>query len=114
MMETEKLITQSCNENQLDKKAVDLHKLLLKKYYNAAEVKIDYERHRINMDIIISEEDYDPKTVNLALATVPVNLFFKNICDFLKSRLEKDVKSLAFYSRILLQYTNKNMAMMAN
>jgi len=113
LMETEKLISQSCEEHQIDKKSADLHKLLLKKYYNAAEVKIDYERHRINMDVIISEEDYDPKTVNLALATVPVNIFFKNLCDFLKSCLEKDVKSLAFYARILLQYTDKNMAMPA-
>ncbi len=111
LMETEKLISQSCEKNSLDKKSTDLHKLLLKKYYNAADVNIDYERHRINMDVIISEEDYDPKTVNLALATVPVNIFFKNLCDFLKSCLEKDVKSLAFYARILLQYTNKNMAM---
>ena len=110
LTETEKLISQSCEENPFDKKSVDLHKLLLKKYYNAADVTIDYERHRINMDVIISEEDYDPKTVNLALATVPVNIFFKNLCDFLKSCLEKDVKSLAFYARILMQYTNKNMA----
>lgn len=112
-METEKLISQSCGSSTVDKKSADLHKLLLKKYYNAAEVHIDYDRHRINMDVIISEEDYDPKTVNVALATVPVNMFFKNLCDFLKSCLEKDVKSLAFYARILLQYTNKNMAMPA-
>jgi hypothetical protein len=111
LMETEKLISQSCGEHLIDEKSADIHKLILKKYYNAAKVDIDYDRHRIKMDVIISEEDYDPKTVNLALATVPVNMFFKNLCEFLKSCLEKDVKSLAFYARILLQYTNKNMAM---
>ncbi|UJH68738.1 hypothetical protein [Allomuricauda sp. SCSIO 65647] len=113
LMETEKLIMQSCASDTFDKKSTDLHKLIIKKHYNAADVAIDYVRHRINMDVIISEEDYDPKTVNLALATVPVNIFFKNLCDFLKSCLEKDVKSLAFYSRILMQYTNKNMALHA-
>ncbi|RNC92040.1 MAG: hypothetical protein ED555_02715 [Allomuricauda sp.] len=113
LTETEKLISQSCETNAPDKKSIDLHKLLLKKYYNAADVTIDYERHRIQMDVIISEEDYDPKTVNLALATVPVNLFFKNLAVFLKSCLERDVKSLAFYARILLQYTNRNMALPA-
>ena len=113
LTETEKLISQSCEKNPMDKKSTDLHKLLLKKYYNAAEVNIDYERHRIKMDVIISEEDYDPSTVNLALATIPVNLFFKNLGDLLRSCLERDVKSLAFYARIVLQYTNKNMAIHA-
>lgn len=111
LTETEKLIAESCDTNVLDEKSVALHKLIIKKHYNAADVAIDYERQRIKMDVIISEEDYDPKTVNLALATVPVNMFFKNLCDFLKSCLEKDVKSLAFYARVLMQYANKNVAL---
>lgn len=111
LMETEKLIMKSCNSNIVDKQSSDLHKLILQKHYNAADVTIDYHRHRINMDVIISEEDYDPKTVNLALATMPVNIFFRSLSDFLKSCLEKDIKSLAFYSRILMKYADKNMAM---
>lgn len=110
LMETEKLIIKSCNSGSNDEKWSELHELILKKHYNAADVKIDYHRNRINMDVIISEEDYDPKTVNIALATVPVNIFFKNLSDFLKSCLETNIKSLAFYSRILMKYGNKNMA----
>lgn len=113
LMETERLITESCSSSIIDEKSSELHKLILKKHYNAADVTIDYHRQRINLDVIISEEDYDPKTVNLALATVPVNIFFKNLGEFLKSCLESDVKSLAFYSRLLMKYAQKNMAMPA-
>lgn len=111
LMEIERLIARSCSDTEVSLQYQDLHKVLLRKHYNAADVSIDYSRHRVKMDIIVSDTDYDPSTINVALRTVPVNLFFKNLFDFLKSCLEKDVKSLAFYSRLLMQYNNQNVVM---
>ncbi|MEM8999535.1 MAG: hypothetical protein AAGB24_04660 [Bacteroidota bacterium] len=109
LTEIEKLIIKSCRLSELDPNFQDFHKMLLKKYYNAADVCIDYHRHRITLDIIMNDEAYDPKTVNLIIPTIPANIFFKNLCDFLKSCLEKDVKSLAFYARLLKNYSNKDI-----
>ncbi|WP_343487162.1 hypothetical protein [Allomuricauda sp. d1] len=109
LMEIEKLIARSCAGGEIPNEFQDLHKVLLRKHYNAASVDIDYDRQRVKMDVIVSDDDYDPSTVNVALQTMPVNIFFKNLFGFLKSCLEKDVKSLAFYSRLLLKYNNQNV-----
>lgn len=113
LMETERLILNSCSKSVFSKKSTELHSAILKKYYNAADVNIDYERHRVNMDVVLCDNEYDPKKVNLVIATLPVNLSFKDIYFLLKSCLEKDVKSLAFYARLLRDYANKDVTYMA-
>lgn len=113
LMETERLILNSCSKSGVSKKSKELHSAILKKYYNAAHVTIDYKRHRVNMDVVLCDKEYDPKKVNLVIATLPVNLSFKDIYFLLKSCLEKDVKSLAFYARLLRDYANKDITCMA-
>ncbi|GMN10357.1 hypothetical protein MTsPCn9_31770 [Croceitalea sp. MTPC9] len=113
LMETERLILDSCSKSVISKKSKELHSAILKKYYNAADVIIDYHRRRVNMDVVICDKEYDPKKVNLVITTLPVNLSFKDICLLLKSCLEKDVKSLAFYARLLRDYANKDTTYMA-
>ena len=113
LMETENLITNSCAESTLSKKSKELHAAILKKYYNAAAITIDYHRHRVAMDIVINDQDYSPAEVNTIIATVPMNLSFKSICNLLKSCLEEDVKSLAFYARLLRNFANKDVTFMA-
>lgn len=113
LMETEDLILNSCSETMISKKSKELHSVILKKYYNAADVVIDYHRNRVNMDLVLCDKQYDPKKVNTVIATIPANLSFKNICQLLRSCLEKDVKSLAFYARLLREYANKDTTFMA-
>ena len=113
LMETENLITNSCAESAFSKKSKELHAAILKKYYNAAAITIDYHRNRVTMDIVIDDQDYSPAKVNTIIATVPMNLSFKSICNLLKSCLEEDVKSLAFYARLLRNFANKDVTFMA-
>ena len=111
LMEIESLISRSCAKGTLNKNFQNLHKLILKKHYNATDVQIDYHRKRVKMDIIMDDKMYDPQSVNIHLATFPANFFFKDLCDFLKSCLEKDSKSLAFYAGLLRSYTKNDVTL---
>ncbi len=110
LLEIERLILNSCSTK---KKSRELHKAILKKYYNAVDICIDYRRNRIKMDVVINDSDYKHTKINTAIATIPMNLSFKSICNLLRSCLEKDVKSLAFYARLLREYANKDVTYMA-
>ncbi|MEM9077334.1 MAG: hypothetical protein AAGC43_09850 [Bacteroidota bacterium] len=113
LMEMENLITKSSTNHNITSRCRDFHKSILRKYYNAADVEIDYNRHRIKMDVVLNDKEYDPKTINMVVSTMPVNLFYEQLTTFLKSCLSKDVKSLAFYARLLKQYSNKDITFMA-
>ncbi|TXN37377.1 hypothetical protein FVB32_03565 [Flagellimonas hymeniacidonis] len=113
LMEMENLITRSNTRENITSRCKDLHRSILRKHYNAADVEIDYNRHRIKMDVVLDDAQYDPKTINMVVSTLPVNLFYKDLSVFLKSCLLKDVKSLAFYASLLKQYTDRDVSMMA-
>jgi len=106
-MELESLISRSCAKSKMTKNFQNLHKAIVKNHYNATDVSIDYHRKRIAMDIVMNEKDYDPKKINLRLPTLYTNLFFNNLCEFLKSCIDKDNRSLAFYAWLLNSYTKK-------
>jgi len=108
LTEVEKIIARSSAKGKMTKKIQDFHEAIIKKYYNASDAQIDYHRHRVKMNIVINDEVYDPKTVNINLKTLPMNLFFKNLSDFLKSCIEKDPKSLAFYSKLVCDFSNRS------
>ena len=110
-MEIESLISQSCNPGNLNKSFRNLHKLILKKHYNATDVAIDYHRNRVKTELVMDDQDYDPRSINLDLPTIPANFFFKNLCDFLKSCLDDDQKSLAFYAGLLRSYAQKDVTL---
>lgn len=111
LFEIETLILESFSANGEPIQAhEELYFALLKKHYNAASVNIDYDRHRITMDVIVNDDEYHANQVNLVLTTTPVNLFYDNLSDFLLSCLDTDIKSLAFYSRLIQLYANKNVA----
>lgn len=113
LMEMENLITKSSTSENITSRFQDLHKSILRKHYNAADVEIDYHRHRIKMDVVLDDKEYDPSTINMVVSTVPVNLFYKKLDTFLKSCLLEDVKSLAFYAGLLRRYTDKDIALLA-
>jgi len=109
--EIENLISKSCANQQATDKFSNLHVALLKKYYNAADVSIDYHRKRVEMDIVMDDDQYDPQTVNTYLSTLHANLLFKNLKDFLKSCIEMDAKSLGFYAGLLRTFTKKDVTL---
>lgn len=113
LTEMENLITKSSTRENITSRFQDLHRSILRKHYNAADVDIDYDRHRVKMDVVLNDKEYDPKTINMVVSTIPVNLFYKDLNAFLKSCLLKDVKSLAFYASLLKQHTDKDISMMA-
>lgn len=112
LMDIESLISRSCANGVLDKSFQNFHKLIVKKHYNATDVSIDYSRNRVNMDIVLDDSMYNPRAVNLQMNTFPANFFFKNLCEFLKSCLDKDNKSLAFYAGLLRSFAKKDLALM--
>ena len=110
-MEIENLISKSCANQQMTDKFKNLHIALLKKYYNAADVSIDYHRKRVEMDIVMDDNQYDPQKVNTYIPTLHANLLFKNLKDFLKSCIEMDAKSLGFYAGLLRTFTKKDVTL---
>ncbi|SDM37799.1 hypothetical protein [Kriegella aquimaris] len=107
LSEFESLVAVSCPKQKVPQKYKNLHVAILKNHYNAADVAIDYHRGRVEMDVILDDKDYDPKKVNLCVPTLHVNLLFKNLFDFLKTCIDKDSKSLAFYSNLLHSYSGE-------
>ncbi len=109
LLELDKLISQSCKSSQSINTYEQLHIALLKKYYNAANVNIDYHRHRIKMDIVTDDSFYDPKKVNTHLPLLYANLLFDNLKSFLSSCVDNDEKSIGFYSQLLTKFTGKKL-----
>ncbi len=112
LLEMENLITQSCPKQKVTIDYESLHIAILQNHYNATEVSIDYHRRRVEMDILMDDQNYDPKTVNLYMPTIHANFWFRNLRDFLKSCIDYDSRSLAFYASLLRSYSNKDMPIM--
>ncbi len=113
LQEIEGLISESCPEEKVSLQFENLHVALLKKHYNAADVSIDYHRRRVYMDIVMDDQAYDPKKVNTELPTLRANVWFRNLVDFLKSSLDRDNRSLAFYASLLKSYRNNDKILVA-
>lgn len=109
LMEIENLIALNCTKRKVPRKLENLHVAILKNHYNAAEVSIDYHRRRVEMDIVMDDNDYDPKKVNLCVPTLHANLWFRNLRDFMKSCIDYDSKSVAFYASLLRSYQNNEV-----
>jgi len=110
--EIENLIIESCPKQKNTINYEKLHVAILQNHYNATDVSIDYHRRRVEMELVMDDQSYDPKTVNLNIPTMHANLWFRNLCDFLKSCIDYDNRSLAFYASILRSYSNKNLPLM--
>ncbi|QLG44911.1 hypothetical protein [Costertonia aggregata] len=109
LVEIESLIARSCPNQKISKKFENLHVAILKKYYNATDVSIDYHRKRVEMDIVLDDTSYDPKKVNVSIPTLHVNLLFQNLKEFLKNCIDSDNKSLAFYASLLKSFEKKEV-----
>ena len=113
LIEIKNLIASSCTKQKVPQKMKDLHVALLKHHYNAVHVSIDYHRRRVEMDIVMDDNDYDPKKVNLSIPTLSTNLWYKHLYDFLESCIDKEPKSIAFYAMLLKSYRNNELSLVA-
>jgi len=113
LMEIENLIARSCPKQKVPLKFENLHVAIIKNHYNAADVVFDYHRRRVALDIVIDDTAYDPKKINLSVPTLHANLWFRNLCDFLKTCIDKDSKSVAFYAGLLQSYQSNELSLVA-
>ncbi|MCL5247562.1 hypothetical protein M4I21_17200 [Cellulophaga sp. 20_2_10] len=94
------LISSTCSQ-RINSKANELHKAIVKKHYNATDVRIDYFRKRLVMDLVIDDSTYNPNTINTFIPTFKANFYYLDLQDFLKSCIAKDDRSIAFYASLL-------------
>lgn len=105
LMEIEKIIARSSAKQKMTKNMQEFHAAIIKKHYNATDVKIDYHRHRVMMNVVLNDDRYSAGEVNLDMEVLPMNLFFKSLNAFLKSCLDSDAKSVAFYAKLIQELT---------
>ena len=113
LMEIENLIAFNSPKQKVPQKLENLHVAILKNHYNAADVSIDYHRRRVEMAIVMDDNDYDPKKINFCVPTLHTNLWFRNLCDFMKSCIDYDTKSVAFYASLLRSYQSNDITVVA-
>lgn len=99
----ENLVAFSCKSSKRRATYKAFHEALLKKYYNATDVEIDYHRHRVKMNIIMDDKAYKAGKVNTHLPILPANLLYDNLKAFLKSCIDPNSKNLGFYAQLIRQ-----------
>ena len=112
LKELEGLISRSCDRGRKSGNFRRLHQLIVQKHYNATKVDIDYHRKRVTLEVVSDDQAYHPGRANINLPTFRANLLFSNLKDFLKSCVETDNKSLAFYAWLLRTYDKNEVPLM--
>ncbi len=72
-----------------------MHRAIIKKYFEAKNVKINYSKQTVDMQIPVGKKQYTSITFEC-----------QNIKRFLKACLRKDEKSLKLYEEILKHYSD--------
>ncbi len=92
--EVKNLISYSVhNRNEDNSNFKTMHRAIIKKYFEAKHVNIDYENKTIDMKLPVGQRKYTSITFEC-----------QEMERFLKSCLKKDEKSLFFYQNLLSQY----------
>ncbi len=92
--EVKNLISYSIiNENKEKTDFQMMHRAIVKKYFDAKHVTIDYEAETIDLKLPVGKKKYTSITFEC-----------QNIERFLKSCLKKDEKSIFFYQTLLVHY----------
>ncbi|GGW49786.1 hypothetical protein [Arenibacter certesii] len=102
------LISESCSKEEVSRKSQDLHEMIIKKYYNAVDISIDYHRKRIFMDIVVDDSNYDANQLNFSTPFMRTNMYYDNLEQFLISCLDRDNRSISFYAKLLRIYSINN------
>ncbi|MDX1543431.1 MAG: hypothetical protein R3214_05725 [Christiangramia sp.] len=92
--EIKNLISYSINNRTLENSNFQtMHRAIIKKYFEAKHVNIDYKNQTIDMQLPVGGRRYTSITFEC-----------QDIERFLKSCLKKDEKSLFFYHSLLTHY----------
>lgn len=93
--EVKNFISYSCRSVTTDLSRADtFYRAIIKKYFNAEDVDIRHSEKEIFMTLQNKKGD-----------CVPVNMDYIDLESFLKSCIEDDLRSLAFYQNMLGYYT---------
>ncbi len=92
--EVKNLISYSISNKEEDiQKFESLHKAVIKKYFEAKDIKINYIAQTIDLKLPISNNNYTAITFECL-----------DLNNFLQSCLKKDEQSLFFYQNLLTHY----------
>ena len=92
--EIKNLISYSITNRQLENSNFQtMHRAIIKKYFEAKHVNIDYENQTIDMQLPVGNKKYTSITFEC-----------QDLERFLKSCLKKDEESLFFYQNLLTHY----------
>ncbi|MFS4418474.1 hypothetical protein [Maribacter sp. 2307ULW6-5] len=109
--ELDHLIALSTKHPKRFKRFERLHVALLKKYYKATDVEMDYHRNRVKMNIVMDENAFSHKKVVTDLEVLPTNMIYANLRQFLTSCIDTNDQNLGFYARLLRSFSNKGAAL---
>lgn len=104
LQEMKHLLRYSCKESAIENNYFEsLHVAILKKHFNAGDVKIDYVSRTIHLSMCVDENPgfFGRKSF------VDVEMKFRNIYEFLEDCLEDDNRDLSFYKNILSFYNSR-------
>ena len=88
------LINYSITNQEVDNsKFISLHKAIIKRYFDAKNVKIDYIENTVDLNLPISKEKF-----------IPITFECLDLNSFIQSCLKKDESSLYFYQNLLTHY----------
>ena len=94
LREVHNLITYSCrNKNSRTGCFDNMHRAIIKKHFKASEVEIERNSSKVYLKIEVQKGEY-----------VRVNFECPDLESFLRSCVEKDHTSLAFYQQMLTYY----------
>ena len=98
--EVNNLVSVSCNECSGSNSAFNsLHKGIIKIYFEARKVEIDYQKSIITAEIPMSARDY-----------TTVSFECPDMETFLRSCIKKDKRSLNYYRNVLAYYSLHSVA----
>tara|TARA_R100000935_G_scaffold33807_1_gene54233 strand:+ start:730 stop:1059 length:330 start_codon:yes stop_codon:yes gene_type:complete len=88
------LISYSINNAELDNsKFESLHKAIIKRYFDAKRVRINYAANIVDLELPLSKGKY-----------IPITFECLELSSFIQSCLKKDNSSLNFYQNLLTNY----------
>ncbi len=92
--EVKNLISFSITNPEVENpKFEDLHRSIIKRYFDGRDIKIDYKAQTVNLKLPMSNSKYTPITFECP-----------DLIGFLQSCLRSDEESLYFYQNMLAQY----------
>jgi len=92
--EVKNLVSFSINNPEIpNTKFEDLHRSIIKRYFDARDIKIDYKAQSIDLKLPMSNSKY-------------TNITFEclDLSGFLQSCVKSDEESLSFYQNLLAHY----------